>query len=613
VDEEDAITEADKDNNVIETRVTVADYPDLVAIDLSFIINGKAGNKANLNDTVQIMAVIYNNGESSASGFDVVFKMNESVIGVVPVAHLAVQGTTTVGIYWDPSTMTSISQLNQLNIIAVVNPPSDPAYTHVPEMDDPTNDNNRASQVLEVKDNRPDIAVTGITVSSNNVNVTSGTQGERVVISFEVQNRGLVDATNVAVRVYLDGEERVVLFEQQRNIGKDETVMYDVPWTVNVTMANYSLVVSASVSVDSNPTNNEVEASFKVVVLNPDIEITLSKTDYSPGDAIIVEGRVTQGDQKAPLAGLTVTVVLTDVTGLPISVPQSAKTDANGYFLAIIQTPSGKEGDQLVKVTVGDASEVSSIRIVAPFTPQSIPTWVYLLIVAIVIAVIVIFSIYLYRVGLGRMVECGNCGALIPEASKHCPKCGVEFEADTAKCSECGAWIPVKAESCPECGAKFLTEPLEGEEGSGYIETMRKQYDDYIEGFRSQAKAALGNKYSEEKFQEWLKTEPNFLPFEEWLRKEEMGRKSGVFACPACGTLNPKDAKVCNRCGTVFEQPKAEPQAPKAEEKEKKGTFRRIVRRASEPKPEKPSQAEAPSEAEEGKEVSKPEEGERPK
>ena len=63
---------------------------------------------------------------------------------------------------------------------------------------------------------------------------------------------------------------------------------------------------------------------------------------------------------------------------------------------------------------------------------ETIPTWVYLLIVAIVIAVIVIFSLYLYRVGLGRMVECGNCGALIPEASKHCPKCGVEFESDTA-------------------------------------------------------------------------------------------------------------------------------------------------------------------------------------
>jgi len=93
------------------------------------------------------------------------------------------------------------------------------------------------------------------------------------------------------VRVYLDGENGVILFEQLRNIGKNETVMYDVPWTVNVTTANYSLVVSASVSVDSNPTNNEVEASFKVVVLNPDIEITLSKTDYSPGDAIIVEGR----------------------------------------------------------------------------------------------------------------------------------------------------------------------------------------------------------------------------------------------------------------------------------------------------------------------------------
>jgi len=224
-----------------------------------------------------------------------------------------------------------------------------------------------------------------------------------------------------------------------------------------------------------------------------------------------------------------------------------------------------------------------------------------------VIAVIVIFSIYLYRVGLGRMVECGNCGALIPEASKHCPKCGVEFEADTAKCSECGAWIPVKAESCPECGAKFLTEPLEGEEGSGYIETTRKRYDEYVDGFRTQAKAALGNKYSEEKFQEWLKTEPNYLPFEEWLRKEEMSRKSGVFACPSCGTLNPRDAKVCNRCGTVFEQPKVEPSPPTVEEREKKGTFRRIVRRSSESKAENTKEPQS-----EKKETNGPDKGDKP-
>jgi RNA polymerase subunit RPABC4/transcription elongation factor Spt4 len=164
----------------------------------------------------------------------------------------------------------------------------------------------------------------------------------------------------------------------------------------------------------------------------------------------------------------------------------------------------------------------------------------------------------------------------------------VEFEADTAKCSECGAWIPAKAESCPDCGAKFMTEPLEGEQGSGYIEAMRKQYEEYVEGFRSQAKTALGGKYSEEKFQEWLQTEPSYLPFEEWLRKEEMSRRSGVFPCPACGTLNPRDSKICNRCGTVFEQ-QGKSEAPKAEEK--KSPFRSLVRRwRSQGGPHKPAE-----------------------
>ncbi|MCE5260416.1 MAG: hypothetical protein LLG21_00335, partial [Euryarchaeota archaeon] len=618
VDEKNAIVEGSKDNNMVEVETNVADYPDLITIDLNFLINGMAGNEANLDDEIQIVTVVHNDGESSASGFNVVFWLNgESVIGVVPVTRLDAKTATTVSLDWDPSTMMNISQRNNITILVVVNPGTNTTYTHIHEIDDPLNNNNKAHQNLLVKDNRPDIAITDVMIQSNDANVTSGTQGERIKISFTVKNVGLVDATNINVGVYLESNGRLVLFEENRNIAEGGTVKYTVTWTVNVSKAEYTLSINTDVGLDANPDDNEYRIPFEVVALNPNIDLELSKVNYAPGDAIIVNGQVTQGDHHAPLTGLTVKAVLTDATGLPLSIEQTVKTDEEGRFYAVVQVPSGKEGNHLLKVTVahseGNFSATSDIKIIAPFTPQSIPTWVYLLIVAIVIAVIVIFSIYLYKVGLGRMVECGNCGALIPEVSKHCPKCGVEFEADTAKCSECGAWIPVKAESCPECGAKFLTEPLEGEEGSGYIETMRKQYDDYIEGFRSQAKAALGNKYSEEKFQEWLKTEPNFLPFEEWLRKEEMGRKSGVFACPACGTLNPKDAKVCNRCGTVFEQPKAEPQAPKAEEKEKKGTFRRIVRRASEPKPEKPSQAEAPSKAEEGKEASKPGEGERPK
>jgi RNA polymerase subunit RPABC4/transcription elongation factor Spt4 len=365
--------------------------------------------------------------------------------------------------------------------------------------------------------------------------------------------------------------------------------------------------VDIGAASDADPADNVYEANFTVAVPNPDIFINLGgKEDYAPGDAIFVNGQVTQSTNGAPLSGLLVRVSLTDSGGFPLTTVFNVTTDDDGYFFAYITTPSGREGAQRVTATLitseGNFTENENINIVAPFTPESIPTWVYLLIIIIVIVVIVIFSLYLYRVGLGRMVECGNCGALIPEASKHCPKCGVEFEADTAKCSECGAWIPSKAESCPECGAKFMTEPVEQGQGTGYIEAMRKQYDEYIDGFRTQAKMALGSKYSEEKFQEWLQTEPEYLPFEEWLRKEEMSKKTGVFPCPTCGTLNARDSKVCHRCGTVFDEKAAEETEAKPEEK--KSPFRRVVKRSNDkdaPKEEQPAE-QLPAESENKKE-----------
>ncbi len=608
------IEEGDLTNNEAEISVTVADYPDLVAMDVSFLVDGVAKNEANLNDDITVVAVVYNDGDSSALNFKVVFWLDgEIMAGAVNVASLASKATTSVSLEWDPSTMTSIGQFNEITMLVEVNPDTDANYTHVTELDDPLNPNNRATEDLLVKDNRPDLAVTDALIRSNNVNVTTGVLGEKIIVSFNVRNVGLVDATNVKVGVYLDDDDRVVLFEQVRNIAIGGTAQFSVPWKVNVTQDQYQLIISADVGLDANQTNNQDITNFTVASMNPNISISLNKANFAPGDAILINGRITQGTQEAPLAGLSVTIVLTDSNGFPLTAVQSTDTDIDGYFYAVLQTPSEKEGTQVVRATAnsadGNFTGTTNINIIAPFTPQSIPNWVYLLIVAIVIAVIVAFSIYLYKVGLGRMVECGNCGALIPEVSKHCPKCGVEFESDTAKCSECGAWIPAKAESCPDCGAKFMTEPMEGEQSSGYIEAMRKQYDEYVDGFRTQAKAALGGKYSEDKFQEWLQTEPSYLPFEEWLRKEEMSRKSGVFPCPACGTLNPRDAKVCNRCGTVFEQAKQEAAASKPEdkEKEKKGTFRRIVRRSGEENA-KPKSAEEPPAAP-AEEASKPDEG----
>jgi ribosomal protein L40E len=164
------------------------------------------------------------------------------------------------------------------------------------------------------------------------------------------------------------------------------------------------------------------------------------------------------------------------------------------------------------------------------------------------------------------MVECGECGAFIPAASKRCPKCGVEFEVGTKKCSECGAWVPAESTECPNCGVKFVGEEVNEED---YLEKMRKQYDEMVSKYREIAKTEMGKRYSEKKFEEWWRQQPTFISFDDWLAKEEEKAKEGPVPCPVCGTMNPKEATVCHKCGTVFgagkdAPPKTPPAAPPA-------------------------------------------------
>ena len=141
-----------------------------------------------------------------------------------------------------------------------------------------------------------------------------------------------------------------------------------------------------------------------------------------------------------------------------------------------------------LEVALQSDSSVSNsvaIKIVTPST-TAVPWWMILVIVLIIVAVIILFSVYLYRYGLGKMVECGECGALIPENSKRCPKCGTAFESGTAKCSECGAWIPVNSTECPECHAKFLSGVNEVADEDAYNKAMKEQYDEYVNEFREE-------------------------------------------------------------------------------------------------------------------------------
>jgi RNA polymerase subunit RPABC4/transcription elongation factor Spt4 len=89
--------------------------------------------------------------------------------------------------------------------------------------------------------------------------------------------------------------------------------------------------------------------------------------------------------------------------------------------------------------------------------PEEKGNWLLWIIIAVVIGVAAIAGTLGYWAfsSKGRMVECGECGTLVPDNAAVCPKCGIEFEVEVAKCSECESWIRSDADTCPYCGTPF--------------------------------------------------------------------------------------------------------------------------------------------------------------
>ena len=197
-----------------------------------------------------------------------------------------------------------------------------------------------------------------------------------------------------------------------------------------------------------------------------------------------------------------------------------------------------------------NSDPVTTVHVSASVGGDLIPLWLLLLIIIAVVGIVLGFFVYTYVYGLGKLVECGECGAFIPAASKRCPKGGVEFESGTMKCSECGAWIAATSVECPNCGVKFVGEAAAEED---YMDRMRAQYEDQVVSkYRELARPELGKKYNDKTFEAWWRRQPGYISFEDWLAKEEEKKKEGPVPCPVCGTLNPKEATVCHKCGTVF-------------------------------------------------------------
>ncbi len=419
-------------------------------------------------------------------------------------------------------------------------------------------------------------------------------EGRAFTVPVVVHNIGNTAASDFDVGLYLDSVDPGNLLASAEGLavppGGNISVLMEAGGVAEA--GNYTLIVVADASgvlPEINEDNNR--AQFTLEVVPPEGQVFITVPDlgksFNLGDRILVSGTVNTPTGQ-PVPDMRVTVLIRDPQGT-IQASKAVLTNQDGEFGTDLQLPSEAPSGswtlvaaadaqtiQAASVAVGVAKPVPWYDIVVPMV--GLPLWMLLAALGAFVLLALLIMGYMKGVGIGRLVECGECGAFISESSTSCPKCGTEFEREMVKCSSCHAWIPMDVKKCPECGVEFASGKFKTT--ADYRDRMRKQYMKVVEKYRAQAKRALGRKPSEKEFQEWWRRQPTYVTFEKWLKEEEEMRKMGSKACSSCGALNSVTAVVCHKCGSMMpgqtppggrpgQPPAPPPLTPPAPEKKK--------------------------------------------
>ncbi len=405
----------------------------------------------------------------------------------------------------------------------------------------------------------PDLALN----SADYAGTMTVSQGQTFTVYVIVYNQGQTDASGVAVAAYVGGNEVT------RATGL--SVPYGASVNQSLIIPGVGVLGTVSLLLRVDPNNTVVEGgvaqesnNFANVTLNvlppPSGFVAILSPDrgqvIEPGSSLSVSGYV-RDDNATGLVGVPLTIELRSGTALVASTTTTSQ--ALGFFLTTIDVPSNT-ADGPYTVTVAASPPITGetrpieIKTAVPFlsTPLlGLPVWLWMIIVVGAAAAIGGGTAYVKFVGLGKLVECGECGSYIRGDSAKCPKCGVEFEKGMAKCSNCQTWIPQSVKQCPECGVEFATGEVEM---ADYEAQMKVQYEEVKRRFRVEASRELGHALSDREFADWWRTQPTFVTFEDWLREEEDMRRMGSRPCPVCNTLNSVTAKVCHKCGSLMRE-----------------------------------------------------------
>jgi RNA polymerase subunit RPABC4/transcription elongation factor Spt4 len=328
--------------------------------------------------------------------------------------------------------------------------------------------------------------------------------------------------------------------------GIGQTYSFTLSWAVNdsITELNGSQSRAFTVVVSWNPgnvtgisgtatlTENVTNLPSQIVISSfslPPASIQLSGSYYSTG---VVHFNGTE-------AAVIYLYATPTSGGAPILIGSTTAADPPGTF-TIIWDPLNQGGEsQLSAGTSYTLLAVASYNsamfnytlpgvysVPGSTSPTSflyetflgLPLWVWLAIAAGAAVAIVAVLFVLRRQAAGKVVECGECGNLIPEEATVCPKCGAEFESDLVRCSRCASTIPANSVVCPECAAQLLGVP-----GSAPEEAERQGYQDFTEKYRAEGKKELGENYNEGSFWDWWKRQPTYVSYSQWKLQQGQG------------------------------------------------------------------------------------------
>jgi ribosomal protein L40E len=542
-----AIPETNRTNNIATPQISLFTWPDLAftgTSDISF------PNEPVANNSVPVDVTVHNLGSGAATAATVSIYEGASLVSNVVTFNVNAAQVAHVEVLWHP-TVTGTRNIT-FQVTAAGNSMRNTDY----------NATNNAIRITEVVASQPDLALL-----ASDYGPMTESQNKPFTILVHVYNLGQTAVQNTSVAVYIDGN-------YSAPFGRTDGVAVATLTNVSVVVSGIPTPGTKVLNIVVNPDRTLVEggqgysndyANVTLTVQPPSGSVVLYNpsggANFGPTDSVFVQGVVRdQTSAQNGIAGLNVTIaILRSDNSVAQSITQT--TDTNGLFQATLILNNLPDGQYTLRVssnqgTITPFTQSLIVKSNVPFLNQpvpllGIPWWLFLIIIAAVAAIVIGVTVYFKVYGLGKMVECGECGAFIPEDATVCPKCGVEFEKDMAKCSNCQAWIPVDVKQCPECGVEFATGEVEM---ADYQEKMRLQYDEVVQKFKEDASRQLGRALSDKEFQEWWRKQPTFLTFEDWLREEEEMRKMGSRPCPVCGTLNSVTATVCHKCGSLMKE-----------------------------------------------------------